>query len=617
MRLEKRYVLFVVMFAGILGMIPITSVQLQSLEGMKFQCAVREGTLKAVMQEATGSVSVLAAEHADVITVGTTYGVENCLDPALEHSYSGWDIMTSLSSGLVDIEPGLDNVSDYIVPALATSWTCGGGGLIWDFQLRTDVTYDGVRPFNASCVKYTFDRNCNLTGNGLAELDGPQVSMGYSDIIKNVTTLGTYAVRFNLKIPFAPFLQLISCAASYMVDPIRAPMNSLVLYTEGNPNASSACGLGPYQLEMWTRFGGTDQEIWLHKNPNYWNITGGFPVTERIIIKVFSDDVVLDSAINLGQIDVAYRGLVPPEVATFKTNPNINVWEGHGAQIQYICFQQRIAPFDNANVRKAIAACLNRTNLCVTAFLATAEPLYSFIPNGVAYHKDAFAIYGSANYTYAQSLLTPLGYNSTNELTVDIWYESSGHYPLSYEQALICESDLEASGVIRVNLHAADWGSYRELRDNASMPVFLYGRTGYLADADEYASLPFANWLNMGFNSTYGGVTQYNYWVGGRNATTYIDRYANYSALQDLQAYDCSMVPLWQSHNTVVAGLDVNGVSPDITERLYFWRLYVELSVFPFDISLILWFFISAAVVVTPVFLLIRVKRFGSRETGL
>ncbi|MHA1857841.1 MAG: ABC transporter substrate-binding protein, partial [Candidatus Thorarchaeota archaeon] len=141
------------------------------------------------------------APTENVIVMGTTDSVESSLDNAQAYDYFGWEIITSLSSGLVEIEPGSQAGPDDIEPALAESWTVSEDGKVWDFDLRQGVTFDGVRPFNATVVKYTFDRNCNLTGNGLWEPDGPQLNIGYDTVIDNVTILDTYRVRFYLKIP--------------------------------------------------------------------------------------------------------------------------------------------------------------------------------------------------------------------------------------------------------------------------------------------------------------------------------------------------------------------------------------------------------------------------------
>ncbi|MFX1605051.1 MAG: ABC transporter substrate-binding protein [Promethearchaeota archaeon] len=509
------------------------------------------------------------------IVVGTTDSVESSLDMAQAYDYFGWSRITDLSSGLVEIEPGSQAGADDIQPALATDWESSAGGTVWDFTLRQGVLFPDGREFNATDVKYTFDRNCNLTGDGLFELDGPQLNMEYDAIIDNVTVVSEFVVRFNLKISFAPFLQLMACAASYMVDRAVAPMDELVGFNE---TAQTPCALGPYLLDEWVRIGGSDDHITLVKNPDYWNAAAGYPKTDRIIIKIYASDSALSAAMTSGEIDVAYRQLTADQIDAFKDNANVKVWEGVGAQIQYLCFQQDVAPYNITEVRQGIVAGINRTHVVDSVFKGYFDELYSMIPIGMAYHTDAFNIWGDANYSKTRELLAPYGYNETHPLQLHLWYEASGHYPSSQQQALVYQQDWEDSGVIEVTLDGLDWPSFRLARNNGEMDVFIYGWYPDFIDPDNYEFLPFASWLNLGYNSSYpqGGIDQYALWVEGRSATTDAARQSAYEDLQDLQAQECSVVPLWQSNTVAVTSLSVKGVILDITVNWRNWLIYLE-----------------------------------------
>ena len=48
---------------------------------------------------------------------------------------------------------------------------------------------------------------------------------------------------------------------------------------------------------------------------------------------------------------------------------------------------------------------------------------------------------------------------SKGKFNIDWWYESSGHYPQSADQAAVYKSQLEKTGLITVNIHGADWPS--------------------------------------------------------------------------------------------------------------------------------------------------------------
>jgi peptide/nickel transport system substrate-binding protein len=345
--------------------------------------------------------------------------------------------------------------------------------------------------------------------------------MGYADIIDNVEIISDYVVRFNLHIAFAPFLQLMSCAASYMVHPDYAPLDHFVEYTEGDVRGSHPNGLGPFILANWTRVGGEEQQMRLEKNPNYWN-GPTYPKADVIIIQFYSSDTALTSAMAAGDIDIAYRHMSAAQIDAFRENADVRVWDGIGAAIQYMCFQQNTAPFDEVDIRQGIAAALNKSHVCETVFLGNADPLETIVPDGMAYHRPSFEIYGTgANYTHTVAMLALHGYNTGNKLEFDLYYESSGHYPQSAEQAAVYKSDLEASGVITVNLKSLEWSAYRTQRNAGTMPVYVYGWYPDYIDADNYAFLPLHT-PRLAWRSTISGlmVAAQRLTLSGRQPTT-------------------------------------------------------------------------------------------------
>jgi len=358
-----------------------------------------------------------------ILVMGTTDSVESCLDPARAYDYFGWEIIQSLGSGLVEYRPGATGAAEDIVPALATSWSVSEDGKVWTFNLRQGVKYEDGTEFNATHVKYTFDR-----GIGIADPDGPVVGIGYGDIIESVTVVSKYVVRFNLKIPFSAFLSLLACQASYIVDPKYAPMDAVVEYKAGDARGSHPMGLGPYVLTKWTREAGKDTEMILEANPNYWNAAEGYPKTKKIVIKFYADSAGLALAIDSGEIDIAFRQLSATDINNLKTKTHLKVWEGTGAFIQYLVLQTKRAPFNNPKIRQAVAAAINRTTVVNTVFLGQVQKLYSMIPVGMFGHKESFLTLGDPNYTRTRELLSQLGYNENNKLTFKLWYETSGHY---------------------------------------------------------------------------------------------------------------------------------------------------------------------------------------------
>lgn len=343
----------------------------------------------------------------DMLIVGTTDSIETSLDPAEVWDFFGASMIYNLGAPLVYIKPGSSATPDDFVPALATSWSSSADGLTWTFDLRQGVKFSDGKEFTADAVKYSFERNI-----GLQMPDGPQVGLDYAGIIAKVDATSKYQVVFTLNFPFAPFLSLMAFSGSFMVNPNRAPNTpgQGVPYTEGNALVSNPNDLGPYVLKEWSRKGGKDYEMKLDANPNYFGVAEGYPKAKHIIMKFYSDATALALAIKSGDIDMAFRQLTATDLKSMQTDPNLKVWEGTGAFIQYICFQERIPPFDDPRARRAIAAALDRQETVDTVFLGQGVPLYSMIPNGMAFHEDAYKTLGDANVTLTVSLLQELGY---------------------------------------------------------------------------------------------------------------------------------------------------------------------------------------------------------------
>ncbi|MGA2767051.1 MAG: ABC transporter substrate-binding protein [Candidatus Bathyarchaeia archaeon] len=522
-------------------------------------------TLASVLARLTAIEAGLAAQAKETIIVGTTDSVELTLDPAQAYDYFGWNILQQISGTLVSVQPNSTTGADFEAD-LATSWNFSSDLTVWDFNLRQNVTFPDGTVFNATHVKYSFDRDITLEPS---IPEGAPAGLGYDLIINHTEVLDTYRVRFVLNFPFSAFLGIIACRASAIVDPAYAPI-AQVNYTAGNPRQSTpVASVGPYYLSEWNRVGGSDVEIKLDANPHYWNATSGYPKIKHIIFRFYSDASVLRLAIEAGDVDMAFRQISPTDALDLNNNPNVKVWWGTGAFVQYLCFQEKRPPFNDARVRMAVAAALNRSDVCQTVFLGLSQPLYSIIPPGMLGHTEAFKDLGDANYTLTRSLLAQLGYNENNKLTFELWYESSGHYPSSADQALLYKTALELSGVISVTLKSADWASYRANRNSEIMDAYVYGWYPDYVDPDDYSFLYWAEWLH----TNYANSTQVSLYDQARATGNLTLRTQLYGQIDAMAVQQCSVVPLYVSSAWAVTKPNINGIYLDITQDMRYWLI--------------------------------------------
>ena len=361
-------------------------------------------------------------QYKDTIVIGTTDSVQTTLDPADAYDYfAGSLVMVNVGGGLVDYRPGTTE----IVPNLATDWTVSPDSMTWTFNLRQGVKFADGTPFNATVVKYSIDRQMAID-----EPEGPFAGIGLDTLINKTVVTSTYQVQFVLNQPFSAFLAIAAFEPLFPVNPniaVKQGDHYPVINYTGDVNTEVPNDIGPYMLSNWQRTAGKDVEMDFVPNPNWWNASSGYPITKNIIYKFFSDSTTLNLALQSGAVDIAYRQLAPTDYQSYQSNPKFKVWAGPGTFIQYLSFNELIKPFDDVNIRRAIAAAIDRNLISNTVFLGQVLPLYSMIPAGMSYHQDVFKRYGDANITYATQLLQAAGYSASNPLKFTLTYPT-GHY---------------------------------------------------------------------------------------------------------------------------------------------------------------------------------------------
>ena len=511
--------------------------------------------------------------YKDTLIFGTTDAVQTTIDPADAYDYFGINMIDNLGAPLVDFAPGTTNTGPTgIQPALATKWAESSDGLTYTFILRSGLKYDDGTPFNSTDVKFSIERGIQIN-----DPNGAFAGLGVGGIISSITTPNATAVVFHLSAPFSGFLSEMTFAIMYPVNPNKVPAvhcnpcndaTGIVNFTANNAASSNPNGLGPYTLTSWTRSGTKDVEMVLTANPNYWNYPA-YPKTHTIIIKFYPDATSLAAAIRSGDVDIAYRQFTTTDIQSLMTTSGVKVYSSPGAFIQYLVINENKAPFNDINVRQGLAAAINRTDLIDTVFAGTATPLYSQIPVGMSGHTDAFkTAYGvGPNYTLTQQLLAKSGYNANNKLVVDLWYETTGHYPQSPDQAQVLKKDLEASGVITVNLNGVDWPTLHTNVRAGNMGMWIYGWYPDFIDPWDYTQ-PFfqasgSGWLNDGYNSS-----AMNALITQSISSTPATAGPIYAQILALQAKDVPIIPLYQGGSNccgAVAKTSVGGVYLDVT----------------------------------------------------
>jgi peptide/nickel transport system substrate-binding protein len=119
-----------------------------------------------------------------------------------------------------------------------------------------------------------------------------------------------------------------------------------------------AVGSGPFVLESWTP-GGSAVFV---KNPSYWRAGADgqpLPYLDEIVIEGVADDAVRLLNLRSGQFDINER-VEPKDKPALAADANLQAIEYTTATSYLVALNVTAAPFDNAALRQAVAAAIDR-----------------------------------------------------------------------------------------------------------------------------------------------------------------------------------------------------------------------------------------------------------------
>src|SRR5262245_48047141 len=264
----------------------------------------------------------------------------------------------------------------------------------------------------------------------------------YRGNLKRLEAKDPTTVVFELCRPDVAFLSKIAAPAFAIND--TAWLQSRIKPGAGTqPIVTDVNGTGPYRLERWDH----GSEISLARNDRYW----GTPTrNERVIVRwrdTASQRVVELQGATVDGVDQ----LDPAGVATVDADVSLVMEPRAGLNTVYLGFNASDAPFDNVQVRQAIAMGIDRQKLVDTLFPPGSETAYYVtpcaIPNGCK---------GPGWYPYdpvqAKEILTNAGFADGFDTTIH--YREAARSTLPSPEAIATEiqTELKANLGITANL---------------------------------------------------------------------------------------------------------------------------------------------------------------------
>ncbi len=365
---------------------------------------------------------------------------------------------------LVDLEPG----GFRIVPRLAERWAVSADGKVWTFQLRQGVRFHDGTVLDAAAVAFNFERARAFTRFDLGSL------------ITSVVTPDQMTVMLNLRTPFAPLLATLATPSFGIVSPTCLRQGP----AWATPATRCAAGTGPFRVEPGAWQAG--DRITLTRNPSYWgkdlNRTV-LPYLDAVVFAAFGDEADRVSALRAAGIDVSLE-IGPSSLAAIRSDPNLAIRRRPSADVSYLGITAG-APFDSPDVRRAVAAAIDRS--AIPVYAGDARIASQLLPPGLLGYDDTVTEFAKFDPSLARRMVSDAGY--PNGFATELWYPSTptAALPDPRRTAEAIAADLGRIGLL-VRLRPAEADSVAAYARSGVAPLWIADRAGERADPDEFVA---------------------------------------------------------------------------------------------------------------------------------
>ncbi|MEN8891338.1 ABC transporter substrate-binding protein [Planktotalea arctica] len=247
-----------------------------------------------------------------------------------------------------------------VVPGLAESWEISADGLSYTFKLRAGVTFHDGTAMDADDVKFSLDR-------ARAE-DSTNAQKALYAGITDVMVVDPMNVKLTLAEANGSMLFNLAWGDAVIVAP------------ESIENIKQMpVGTGAFKFVNWVQ----GDKIELARNDSYW---GAAPALETVTFKFISDPTAAFAAVMAQDVDVFAGFPAPENLPQFEADPRFQVLVGSSEGETILSTNNKMPPFDNIKVRKALAHAIDRQAIIDGAMFGYGTPIGThFAPHNPDY----------------------------------------------------------------------------------------------------------------------------------------------------------------------------------------------------------------------------------------
>ncbi|GLQ53327.1 ABC transporter substrate-binding protein [Devosia nitrariae] len=276
-----------------------------------------------------------------------------------------------------------------VEPKLVEDYAVNDDGLTYTFTLREGVTFHSGDPLTAADVKHSIERVTAESSQSSRKRSLSNISsVEAPDDRTVVVTLSDRSISLPYNLSYVWIVNDAAANITAMED-----------------------GTGPYTLEEWRR----GSALALSRFEEYW---GEAPTNGEVVFQYFTEATALNNALLTNAVDIITSVQSPDLLVQFADNPSFVVTEGASTTKEILAFNDRVAPFDNVQVRKALARATDKARLLNSIWGEYGTLIGSFVPPTDPWYVDLTDV-DAYDVESAKQLLAEAGYPDGFEFTLD------------------------------------------------------------------------------------------------------------------------------------------------------------------------------------------------------
>lgn len=286
-----------------------------------------------------------------------------------------------------------------VSPWLAERWEQNDTATEFTLHLKSGVTFSDGEPLDAKAVVANLDiwyagrKNEGINPIGL-----------FPKTYDHAEAVGATTVKVFFKKPTLGFIPTLGYHGSILISP-----KSIAQPASQQADLSKTAGSGPYVVESWKE----GDHVTLVKRKDYnWGPAAvghtGPAYLDTITYKLVSEPSLRVASVQSGQADVAYNAS-PQELKSLKEEGFTVATPRYLGFVNGWAVNTKLQPYDDAKVRQALQAGINRQEIIDTVYTQDWKLATSFIQSnvpGATDHSDLLAY----NPDRAEKLLDEAGW---------------------------------------------------------------------------------------------------------------------------------------------------------------------------------------------------------------